>query len=86
MMLLMVAGAWITAFLPMPRWLSIVLSIAILLAGTVLVVSGGLAYWWDSSMRADQSDSLHALIAGIALLLSRAKLVLRVIAEILVAV
>jgi len=86
MLLLMVAAAWITAYLPMPRWLSILLSTAILLSGVTLLVSGGLAYAWDSSMRADQNDSLHALIAGAALLLSRIRLVLRVVAEMLAAI
>lgn len=85
MLILLVAVAWITAFIPMPRWLSVLISTVVLIAGTFLVLSGGMDYWWDRSMQPDQNDGLHVLLAGVAMLLSRAAIVLRVIAEILTA-
>jgi ABC-type multidrug transport system fused ATPase/permease subunit len=85
MIILLVAAAWISAFIPMPRWLSVLVSVAVLLVGTLLVVTGAMAYAWDRSMRPDETAGLYSLLAGGALLLSRARLVLRLIAEILVA-
>ena len=83
MLILITLLAWATLLIPMPRWLDGILSFVVIGLGLVLVVLGGMAWYWDSHMRADADGGMTTLVCGALMLLSRIKHVLRLIAEIL---
>lgn len=76
---LLVVLAWGTLFLPMPRWLSIVASLAFLSLGAVLLLFGMAGSYWDSHMSPNsKSQATSTLVTGVLLLLSRAVLLIKV--------
>lgn len=83
MLVLITIVAWATLLIPMPRWLAGTVTFLVIGFGLILSIMGGMAWYWDSHMQPDVNDGLAALICGVLMLLSRAKHVLRLIAEIL---
>ena len=76
---LLVVLAWGTLFLPMPRWLSIIASLAFLSVGVVLLLFGMAGSYWDSHMSPNNpSQATSTLVTGVLLLLSRAVLLIKV--------
>jgi hypothetical protein len=71
MLILAVLVAWGTLFIPMPRWLSWIVTFLICGIGILLVLGGGFSYWWDSNMQPSITSGKWEFIAGIAMLLSR---------------
>jgi hypothetical protein len=77
---LLVVSAWGTLFLPMPRWLSLIASLAFLSIGTILLLFGMAGSYWDSNMSPNSpSQATSTLVTGVLLLLSRAVLLVKVL-------
>lgn len=83
--MLLVALAWGTLFIPMPKWLAGVLSVLFVAVGCVIVVMGWAGATWDSHMQPGATHAKWGLAAGVLVLLSRAKAVVWLIAQILTA-
>lgn len=76
---LLVVAAWGTLFLPMPRWLSVIATLAFLSIGAVLLLFGMAGSYWDSHMSpSSPSQATSTLWTGGLLLLSRAVLLVKV--------
>lgn len=62
-----------TLFIPMPAWLSGVISCLVLIGGLLMVGVAALAWYWDSHMMASRvSDDIALGMTGLALVVSRA--------------
>lgn len=81
---LLVAAAYATLFIRMPRWASMLVGALVLGAGFVMVLFGAVFTYWGVQMRpGSDSPALRMLIGGVLLLLSRALLLLKLVAEVL---
>ena len=82
MLALIVVAAYATLFVSMPRWLSILLSVGFLGIGLLFVLFGAIGSLWDRQMTpGSDHGGTQVLVAGVLLLLSRARLVFRVVME-----
>lgn len=55
MFLLLTVIAWAAAFVPMPTWLALLISVPIGLFGALLCVFGALSAYWDSHLNSGNS-------------------------------
>ncbi len=83
--MLWVVVAWATLFISMPKWLSIVLNCVFIGAGLVLVIFGWAGVTWNSHMQPGATAAKWGLVAGVLLLLSRAKYVIWLVMKIFTA-
>lgn len=82
MLILLVGAAYATLFIAMPRWLSVLLSIAFLGAGVLCALFGAFGSYWDRQMTPGTSNGGGAmLIAGMLVLLPRVALIWRIAME-----
>jgi hypothetical protein len=66
----------------MPRWAAMLVGALVLGAGFVMVLFGAVFTCWDVHMRpGSDSPALRMLIGGVLLLLSRALLLLKLVAQ-----
>ncbi|MGB4860372.1 MAG: hypothetical protein WBP11_13740 [Dokdonella sp.] len=70
--LLLIAVAWGSLLLPLPRWLFFILSFIVLFVGTMFVLFGALFVYWDSHMQPENNLAMYGLVTGILIVLSRA--------------
>ncbi len=83
MLVLITIAAWLTLLIPMPRWLGGIVTFLVIGFGLIFAITGGMAWYWDSHMQPDAGGGFIAFACGVLMLLSRARHVLRLIAEIL---
>ncbi|MGE0806699.1 MAG: hypothetical protein AB7L76_14200 [Burkholderiaceae bacterium] len=69
---LLVVIAWATLLIPMPRWLSVLATAAVIGVGLLLLIVGLASAYWDSHMRPNDSGATAVWVTGLLLLLSRA--------------
>ena len=80
MYFLLILAAIGTLFIPMPRWLSFLLSFAFIGIGIIFVLFGWGGTYWDSHMRpSTESAAKPMLITGVILLVSRAVAIIKTI-------
>ncbi len=82
---LLVAAAWGSLFVTMPRWVSVLCSSAVLGVGALMALFGLAAAYWDDHMTSGDSGGTSVWVAGVLMLLSRAGLVIRIVLEALAA-
>ena len=70
--LLLIAFAWGSLLLPLPKWLSFILGFAVLFVGTIFVLFGIAGVYWDSHMRPGINTAAWGLVSGVLIVLSRA--------------
>lgn len=78
--LLMIAAAWGSLLLPVPRWMFFVLSFIVLFLGTLFVLFGAFFTYWSGHMGPDDNQSVYVLLTGILIVLSRARWLIKGIA------
>lgn len=80
-LLLLVAAAWGSLFVPLPRWASVLGTVAVLCVGALLLIAGLLATDFGGAA----SSGADRWIAGALMLLSRIGIVIRIVLEALAA-
>lgn len=79
---LLLLVAWGSLFLPLPRWFSLLLSLAIVGAGCILLLFGLMgAYWSSHMMPSNAGAATSTWMTGGLLLLSRLVLLFRAAAD-----
>lgn len=84
MLFLLVAVAFATLFIPMPRWLSALLSFLFVGLGLLMVLFGWMGSYWDDHMRPNADSAATPILrTGLLLLLSQAMAAVRWVLEVL---
>lgn len=85
MLFLLVATAWGSLFVPLPRWASVICSVFVLGIGVLMTLFGLAAAYWNDHMAPSDSGGTAVWVSGVLMLLSRAGLVIRIVLEALAA-
>lgn len=79
--LLLIAVAWASLLLPLPRWLFFISSFVVLIVGTLFALFGAFFAYWSGHMGPDDNQAVYVLVTGILILLSRAHWLMMGIAD-----
>lgn len=79
--LFLIAVAWGSLLIPLPRWLFFIFSFVVLIVGTLFALFGAFFTYWSGHMGPDDNQAVYVLVTGILVVLSRARWLIKGIVD-----